>query len=510
MFEIIKCDLAGRIGKLYTNHGKVETPAYVPVIHPVRQSIPLKKFKELDFDLVITNAYITKNHYGKEAIKRGIHSIINFDGSVMTDSGGYQVLQYGGVKISAPEMAEFETKIKTDIAIPLDKPTGFGLSKTKAKSFVEHTLKVSKDTLKQTSRNGQIWVGPIQGGEHFDLVKRSTKSLVEYGFEMLALGSPVEFMESYEYNLLAKMIMSARSQMPSSMPLHLFGAGHPLTIPFAVALGCDTFDSASYMLYAKQGRYITEDRTRHISEIVNFSCSCEICSKFTPKELLGPDDESEKINNLGIHNLISIKSEVERVKDAIHEGRLWEYVMKKARAHPKLFEVIEVFTSNPNYFVDTTPKFKERAIFLFSKEDQFRPEVISYHHMVRKFRSKKKIVIISKDTALKPAYLSPEHLKIKKLFKNNNSNFIQFCHYNPYLGLIPIEISDVYPAAHYVMAESTQVRPDDFSVFTKTWQIFFEKNHFSTIYHDKNDSFINFFVKKFLPKNIKKSSLSFS
>ncbi|MCH7941496.1 MAG: tRNA guanosine(15) transglycosylase TgtA, partial [Thaumarchaeota archaeon] len=345
MFEIIKCDLAGRIGILHTNHGKVETPAYVPVIHPVNQSIPLKKFEELGFDLVMTNAYITKNHYGQEAIKRGIHDIIGFDSSVMTDSGGYQVLEYGGVKVSAPEMAEFETKIKTDIAIPLDKPTGFGLSKTKARSFVDHTLKISKQTLKQSSKNGQIWVGPIQGGEHFDLVKHSTKELVDYGFEMLALGSPVEFMESYEYNLLAKMIIAARSQMPSSMPLHLFGAGHPLTIPFAIALGCDTFDSASYMLYAKQDRYMTEDRTRHLSEIVNFSCNCEVCSKFTPKELLALE-ESEKINNLGLHNLISIKSEVERVKDAIHEGRLWEYVMKKARAHPKLFEVIEAFTSN--------------------------------------------------------------------------------------------------------------------------------------------------------------------
>ena len=54
---------------------------------------------------------------------------------------------------------------------------------------------------------------------------------------MLALGSPVEFMESYEYRLLAQMIVAAKKQMPHSIPLHLFGAGHPLTIPFAVALG---------------------------------------------------------------------------------------------------------------------------------------------------------------------------------------------------------------------------------------------------------------------------------
>jgi 7-cyano-7-deazaguanine tRNA-ribosyltransferase len=224
LFEIKKSDLAGRIGILHTNHGKVETPAFVPVIHPVKQTIPTKKIRELGFDLVITNAYITRNHYGDDAIKRGIHNIIDFDGSVMTDSGGYQVLEYGDVDVSHEEMSEFETKIGSDIAIPLDKPTGYGLPKKKAKSFVEHTLKVSKQVLKKKA-NGQIWVGPIQGGEHMDLVRKSTKTLVDYGFKMLALGSPVEFMESYEYKLLAKMIISAKKLIPSAIPLHLFGAG---------------------------------------------------------------------------------------------------------------------------------------------------------------------------------------------------------------------------------------------------------------------------------------------
>jgi len=56
MFEIKKSDLAGRIGILHSNHGKIETPAYVPVIHPVKQIIPTKKIKEIGFDLVITNA----------------------------------------------------------------------------------------------------------------------------------------------------------------------------------------------------------------------------------------------------------------------------------------------------------------------------------------------------------------------------------------------------------------------------------------------------------------------
>ena len=502
LFEISKTDLAGRIGTLYTNHGKIETPAYIPVIHPVKQTISSKKIQAIGFDLVITNAYITKNNYGDEAIKKGIHKIIDFDGAVMTDSGGYQVLEYGDVKVSPTDIANFEKGILTDFAIPLDKPTGFGLPLKKAEAYVKHTLKVSKQTLDDSEDNGQIWIGPIQGGEHFELVAKSTKKLVDIGFQMLALGSPVEFLESYEYRLLAQMIVAAKKQMPYSIPLHLFGAGHPLTIPFAVALGCDTFDSASYILYAKHHRYITDDGTRYLSDIDVFPCNCEVCSKYTPDELRHLE-ETEQINQLAIHNLYAIKLEVDKVKQAIHEGRLWEYVMKKARAHPKLFEIIEVMTNNYEFFSVTTPKFKERAIFLYDKEDQFRPEVQSYHNIVRKFKSKKKKLIITSESNSKPGYLSYQYVELEKKFKDFDS--IQVCQYNPQLGLIPIEISDIFPAAHH---ETSRIDfdPKEFPTFEKTWKCFFDNNKFSEIYYDKNDKFLKYFVK-ILSKDIKKKSL---
>jgi len=503
LFEISKTDLAGRIGSIHTNHGKIETPAYVPVIHPVKQTIPSKKIKEIGFDLVITNAYITRNGYGDEAIKKGIHNIIDFDRAIMTDSGGYQVLEYGDVEVSPPEMASFEKGILTDFAIPLDKPTGFGMPIKKAEAYVKHTLQVSKKTLEDSEDNGQIWIGPIQGGEHFDLVAKSTKSLVKMGFQMLALGSPVEFMESYEYRLLAQMIVAAKKQMPHSIPLHLFGAGHPLTIPFAIALGCDTFDSASYMLYAKKHRYITDDGTRYLKDITVFPCNCEICSKYTPDEFRSLE-ATEKINQLAIHNLHAIKLEVDKVKQAIHEGRLWEYVIKKARAHPKLFEMIEVMTENYEFLGLGTPKFKEKAIFLYDKEDQFRPEVQSFHNTVRRFKSNKKKILIIKEYNTKPGYLSPQYSGLKKKFKDFDS--IQVCQYNPHLGLIPIEISDIFPAAHHETAR-LDFNPEEFTVFEKTWKNFFNNNKFSEIHYDKDDEFLKYFVKM-LPKKIKQKSFS--
>ena len=452
----------------------------------------------------ITNAYITLKRYGDEAIKQGIHKIIDYDGAIMTDSGGYQVLEYGDIDVDYKKIAAFEKGIGTDIAIPLDRPTGLGLSKKKAIEYVQHTLRVSKETFDTRDDNGQIWVGPIQGSEHSDLVKKSTRALIDSGFQMLALGSPVEFMESYEYKLLAKMIITAKKEIPDSIPLHLFGAGHPLTIPLAVALGCDTFDSASYMLYAKHDRYIMEDGTAHLSEVAYFSCNCEVCTRLKPKEMLSLDKE-DRTNKIALHNLYAIKAEVDRVKEAIHEGRLWEYTIRKARAHPKLFEAISIFTNNTSFFLETTPRYKENAVFLFSKEDQYRPEIFRFHSLVRKFKTKKKTLVIIPDGSIRPFYTSAEYNNLKKKFDSKLDD-VQFCQYNQYLGIIPLELSDIYPAAHYVTSD-TDFNQNEFPEFTKTWSMFLKNNKFKKIYAT-NDEFLKYQSKGLKPKikflNIKK------
>ncbi len=345
-FEVRYSDLAGRIGKLVTPHGILETPAFIPVVHPVRQSISPRTLRKLGFDAVITNAYLALRHYGDEARKNGIHKIINSDCIVMTDSGGYQVLEYGQINVEPETIACFEIEIKSDIPVPLDKPTGFGLGHAKARRYVEDTLKNAKETLelvrtRDSIKNnviGQesyrsvepIWVGPIQGGEHTDLVKYSAETLDKMGFELMAIGSPVEVMERYEFSILSEMIVSAKSSVPTK-PFHLFGAGHPITIPLVVALGCDTFDSASYILYAKEDRYMHANGTLKLQELSYFPCSCSVCSRFKTKELLQVDKE-QRIIELGKHNLHVIKAEVSAVKQAIIDGRLWEYVLEKAES----------------------------------------------------------------------------------------------------------------------------------------------------------------------------------
>ena len=146
-FEVRHSDLGGRIGKLNTAHGVIDTPAFIPVVHPIKQMVDVKLIKKMGFRAIITNAYITLKRYGDDARKKGIHRIIDFDGIVMTDSGGYQVLEYGNIDIGPIEMAKFEIDIKTDIAVPLDKPTGFGLEYSKAIKYVNQTISNVKETV---------------------------------------------------------------------------------------------------------------------------------------------------------------------------------------------------------------------------------------------------------------------------------------------------------------------------------------------------------------------------
>jgi len=490
-FEVRHTDLAARIGKLHTPHGILETPAFVPVVHPVKQTISPQFLKRLGFDIVITNAYTTLRHYGDEARKRGIHNIIDYDGIVMTDSGGYQVLEYGSIEVQPSIIAQFEKDIGSDIPVPLDKPTGYGLKYEKAKGYVEETLKNAKETLDIISegkgRSGEgggevfgedaIWVGPIQGAEHSDLIKYSATALDKMGFKLFALGSPVEIMEAYEFSTLAQMIANTKCVIPTK-PIHLFGAGHPLTIPLAVALGCDMFDSASYMLYARDNRYMHANGTVRLKELSYLPCQCPICTTHTVKELHEMNRDKRTIE-IAKHNLHILKTEVDTVKQAIIDGRLWEYVMQKARAHPKLMEAMEFF-KNFELLGEGTPLFKKKAIFLYDSLDQYRPEARRFRKIVSEFRSSKskKKLILYPESQTHPFYTTQDFFQIVKKFPN-----AQICTYNPFLGIIPAEISDIFPAAHNVVSKSATIhhQAQDYPSFIESLNGFLSVNRFEDI-----------------------------
>jgi 7-cyano-7-deazaguanine tRNA-ribosyltransferase len=487
-FEVRYSDLAGRIGKLETAHGILETPAFIPVVHPVRQTISPQFLKYLGFNGLITNAYTTLKYYGDDARTRGIHDILNYDGVIMTDSGGYQILEYGSIKAEPGVISQFERDIGSDISVPLDKPTGYGLKYQKAKDHVEETLANAKDTLegrnvgRKVSEQGYdnhsntIWVGPVQGGEHLDLVRYCANALDKMGFPVLAIGSPVEVMEAYEFSILAQMIAAVKRTVPTK-PIHLFGAGHPLTIPLAVSLGCDMFDSASYMLYAKDDRYMHAHGTLKLQDLSYLTCQCPVCCTHTIKELrqMSRVDRTEEIAK---HNLYVLKAEVATVKQAIVDGRLWEYVMLKARAHPKLMKAMDLF-KNFEFLEDGTPLFKGKAVFLYEPIDQYRPEARRFRRIVSTFRSVvKKNLVLYPITQLQPFYTTRDFVQLVRKFPD-----AQICAYNQFLGVIPVEISDIFPAAHHLSSATATTchQAKDYPTFIESLDGFLACNNFGDI-----------------------------
>src|SRR4030065_811070 len=273
-------DCLGRIGKLKTKSGAVETPLLFPVINPSIQLVSPRRLKEdFGFEAVITNAYILKKRYQDNPIQQGLHKFIDFDGTIMTDSGAYQILVYGNVEVNQTEIVKYQEQIGSDIATILDIPTGWKIDKDQATTTVQETLKRARDFFGIKTRNDILWVGPIQGGRHLDLVAKSAGETGKLPFQIHALGSPTEVMENYRYDVLADMILTCKIGIPMERPLHLFGAGHPSMFALAVSLGCDLFDSAAYALYARENRYMTENGTWRLSEMDYFPCQCPRCAR---------------------------------------------------------------------------------------------------------------------------------------------------------------------------------------------------------------------------------------
>lgn len=447
-FEVKETDLLGRIGLVTVNGRQFQTPCLLPVVHPVKQIISPHEMLSLGFECLMTNSLILLQRRHDEALQRGVHKVLGFNGAIMTDSGGYQVLEYGSTDLSPVRIADFQSKIHSDLAVPLDKPTGNLRFRELAKETVLTSLRNAELTIKAYGTGSTVWVGPVQGGLYRDLVRSSTKKLVSMGFPALALGSPTEVMENYQFSDLTNMIWSAKSMMPPQTLLHLFGAGHPLTIPLSVALGCDTFDSASYILFAQQGRYMTEGGVLELSKMAYLPCSCRICATISPGELRAMPRE-EGVMKLALHNLLTLRKEVLRTRQAIYEGRLWDLVQERASAHPALQRAIKTLVNLAGELQNGTPLMKERGVMIRNRLDFNRPEFgLARKHLMDVERRSNKIAVLAAPGEVKPLSVLREYQKVIEISRNNKVDVYRL---HPILGLYPAELDFTFPFTQTVL-----------------------------------------------------------
>ena len=450
-FEIKEKNVLARIGRLKTKNGLVESPLLFPVINPSIQPVTPKRIKEdFGFEAVITNAYIVKRRFENAPVVKGLHEFLGFDGVVMTDSGAYQILVYGNVEVNQAEIVAYQESIGSDIATILDIPTGWKATKEEASNTVIETLTRAKAFLEIKTRSDILWVGPVQGGRHLDLVAKSAIAMGKLPFQIHALGSPTEVMENYRFDVLVDMIMTAKMNLPAERPLHLFGAGHPMMFALAVALGCDSFDSAAYALYAREDRYMTENGTWRLDELTHFPCQCPKCTSCRPQDVVA-NKSGDREKFLAEHNLYVCKTELNRIKQAIRDGRLWEHMEMRAHAHPSLLSAIKKLNSYRNFIEKHSPATKRKGVFFFTSVGLARPEIIHYKHQLSTRYSPPdnlKTLLLAPQTRMKPFHKAREFRKINNFVAGK----VHVCFYAAPFGVVPLELDEVYPLSQHETA----------------------------------------------------------
>ncbi len=392
IFRIRRSDASARLSDLRTKSGTLTLPEFFPVYNPNKPVVTPREMREMGIRALITNSYIIykSKELREEALERGIHSLLDFDGVVMTDSGAYQIYRYGDVEITNREILGFQRDIGSDIGSILDVPMSSQISRRDAERGVERTIRNAEEWAQLRDQlKGTLWVGTPQGSIYSDLVEYSSRRIRELDFDYNGVGSLKVALERYDFALQAKHFLLVRSILKAGKPFHFWGIGHPSTFAFFAALGADSFDSAAYALYAEQGRYMTPHGTLMLDEMKEFPCTCPVCSKYTPEEVRElPKDERNHL--IAKHNLYVSLAEIRKVREAIRGNWLWELVQERARFHPRLYAALNYALKNWGDLLEIREPFSKPSGLLYSgPETFFRPEVVRARERVRRVRSRR-------------------------------------------------------------------------------------------------------------------------
>ena len=435
-FEVRRYDAAGRLGELRVPRADVtvETPALLPVVNPHVQTVsPATLADTFGVEMLITNGYILhgSEELREPALERGLHDLLDFPGAIMTDSGSFQLAEYGDIDVDTREILQFQHDVGADVGTPVDVPTPPDVDRERAereRATTQERLELAADM----ALGDMLVSAPIQGSTYPDLREEAAREAVGTDLDLFPVGAVVPLLNEYRFADLVDVVVAAKRGLPESAPVHLFGAGHPMTFALAVALGCDLFDSAAYALYARDDRYLTVRGTEHLADLEYLPCSCPVCATHSPGALReAPDEERERL--LAEHNLHVSVAEVRRIRQALRRGNLLELLEARARGHPGLLEGYRRLLAYGDALEATDPATKD-AFFYLSTESARRPEVRRHHDRLARLDPAGRVLLTE---------------------GQRTGDYDETWRLVPPFGPVPPELTDVYPLTAEVPA-----RPD--------------------------------------------------
>lgn len=359
-FKINKKDLSAnaRTGIINTSHSKIQTPVFMPVgTKATVKAIDHRQLYKLNCEIILANLYHLYLQPGIDIIKKagGLHKFMNWEKSILTDSGGFQVFSLNKISKVTDEGVEFKSiidgsshfftpenviqyqlDIGSDIAMVLDECIAYTEDKSTALIAAKRTLKWAKQSIKIFKKNiirnennnlkTRIF-GIIQGGFFKDIRKVCAQEISELDFNGIAIGG---LSVGEERDKTIEILSFVIDYIDKKKPIYFMGLGDPLGIIDAIYFGVDMFDCVMPTRISRMGSAFTSYGKINVKNKkysddfspIDESCDCYTCQNFSIAYIkhLYKSKEILAAMLLTIHNLYFIFNLVEKARIAINEG----------------------------------------------------------------------------------------------------------------------------------------------------------------------------------------------
>lgn len=364
-FTLEHKDGKARAGILHTAHGDIPTPVFMPVgtVGSVKALAP-DDLTAAGASIILGNTYHLHLRPGDELIAKmgGLHHFASWPGSILTDSGGFQIFSLGnfrkikqdgvefrshlsGRKIffSPSKVIEIQRNLNSDIMMVLDECVPFGADYKYTKKSVALTSEWAKKAIEAYPPGSahNLLFGIVQGGFFEDLRRQSTEEICSLDFDGIAIGG-LSVGESKSQ--LHEFLAFTASLLPEDKPHYLMGVGTPLDIVLGIANGIDMFDcvlptrnARNGTLYTSQGKIsIKKSQYAESEEALDPECDCYTCRNFsraylrhlfTSQEIL-----SFRLNSL--HNITYFLKLTRNARKAILENSFQSFLAHIISLYP--------------------------------------------------------------------------------------------------------------------------------------------------------------------------------